>query len=70
MIKTMSELIESIEIEGFKYGMKLNRTKCELLTNSRNARIIFPDGTPIKKDKSATYLGCQLGMNITSRENQ
>ena len=66
-IKTMNEFIESIEIEGFKYGMKLNKTKCELLTNNNNAKIIFPDGTPIKKEKSATYLGCQIGMKITSR---
>jgi hypothetical protein len=48
--------------------MKLNRTKCELLTNSNNARIIFPDGTPIKKEKSATHLGCQIGIQIMSRE--
>ena len=50
-IKTMNEFIESIEIEGFKNGVKLNKTKCELLTNNNNARIIFPDGTPIKKGK-------------------
>ena len=66
-IKTINEFIESIEIEGCKYGMKLNKTKCELLTNNNNARIIFPDGTPIKKEKSATYLGCQIGIKITSR---
>ena len=67
-ITTMSEFIKSIEEEGIKYGMKLNKTKCELLTNSPTARIIFPDNSPVKKHHSATYLGCELGIRTTSRE--
>ena len=42
-IKTMNDFIKSIEEEGMKYGMKLNKTKCELITNNPNARIIFSD---------------------------
>ena len=41
----------SADGEGFKYGMKLNKTKCELLTTKNNARIILLDGTPINKEK-------------------
>ena len=37
-IKTMNKCIETIETEGFKYGMKLNKTKGELLTNNDNAK--------------------------------
>ena len=65
-MKTRHQFVETTENEGCTYGMKLNKTKCELLTNSGNARIIFPDGTPIKK--TATNLGCQIGIKITSRE--
>jgi hypothetical protein len=45
----MNEFIETIETEGFKYGMKLNKTKCELLTNSDNAKIVLPNGDRVKK---------------------
>ena len=47
-IATMSEFIKCIGEEGFKYGMKLNKTTCELLTNSPNARIVFPGNGPVK----------------------
>ena len=48
--------------------MKLNKTKCELLTNNPNARIVSPDNSPVNKHKSATYLGCELGIKTTNRE--
>ena len=67
-IKAMNNFIKTIEEEGIKYGMKLNKTKCELLTNNPSARIVFPNNTPVKKQQSATYLGCEMGLKITSRE--
>ena len=47
--------------------MKLNKSKCEVLTTSLNADIQFADGTPVKKKPEVTYLGCQLNQytNIT-----
>ena len=57
----MNKFIEAIEVEGAKYGMRLNKTKCELLTNNTNARIVFPDNSPVRKHRSATYLGCEIG---------
>ena len=62
------QIHKSIEEEGIKYGMKLNKTKCELLTNNPTARIVFPDNSPVKKHLSATYLGCELGIKTTNRE--
>ena len=67
-IATMNEFIKAIEEEGMKYGMKLNKTKCELLTNNPTARIVFPDNSLVKKFHSATYLGCELGVRTTNRE--
>ena len=64
----MNEFIQTIETEGLKYGMKLNKTKCELITNNHTARIILQNNTPVKKEKSATYLGCEIGIETTTRE--
>ena len=67
-ISTMNESIKTIEEKGIKYGMKLSKTKCELLTNNPTAKILFPDNSPVKKHISATYLGCELGIRTTNRE--
>lgn len=48
--------------------MKLNKAKCELLTNNPAARITLPDNSPVKKHQSATHLGCELGIRTTNRE--
>ena len=48
----MNNFIKTIEEEGAKYGMKLNKPKCELLTNNPNARIVLPDNSPVKKHNS------------------
>ena len=67
-IEAMNKFIDTIEKEGIKYGMKLNKKKCELLTNNPNANIHFPDRTPVKKQTSATYLGCEMGIRIHARQ--
>ena len=64
----MNEFIQTIETEALKYGMKLNKSKCELITNNHTTRIIFQDNAPVKKEKSATYLGCEIGIETTTRE--
>ncbi len=62
----MNEFIQTIETDGLKYGMKLNKFKCELITNNHTARIIFQNNIPV--EKSATYLGCEIGIETTTRE--
>jgi hypothetical protein len=64
----MNDFIKTIEEEGIKYGMQLNKNKCELLTNNPDARVAFPDNSLDKKHQSATYLGCELGIKTTTRE--
>ncbi len=68
VLKAMSNFIKTIEEEGIKYGMKLNKTKCELITNNNNSRIHFPDNTPVKRQTAATYLGCEVGRTNTTRQ--
>ena len=54
--------------KGRKYDMKLNKSKCGLLANNNNARMILPDNTPVKKHNETTYLGCELGIKTTTRQ--
>ena len=65
--KAMNKFLKSIEEEGAKYGLTLNKDKCELLTTSVNADIKFKDGTKVKRKPEVTYLGCQINQysNIT-----
>ena len=58
---------KDIEIEGNKYGLKLNKNRCELLSTSINANIHFQDGVKVNKKPEVEYLGFQLNQysNIT-----
>ena len=56
----MNLFLKDIENEGKKYGLALNKNKCELLTTSLSANIQFGDGTQIKRKPEVTYLGCQI----------
>jgi len=64
----MNKFLEAIEWEGFRYGLKLNKKKCELITTHQNADIHFKDKTKVVKVKTATYLGCNIGIKSTNRE--
>ena len=66
--KAINEFVKHIEIEGKKYGMKLNKGKCELITTHTNPEVHFEDATRIAKTAKATYLGCEIGIRTTSRE--
>ena len=52
--KALNAFVQAVEETGYKYGMKLNKSNHELLTNNPNARIICPDNSPVKKHNSAT----------------
>ena len=66
--KTLNEFIKNIEVEGMRYGMKLNKGKCELITTHEQEHLHFGNKTQIKKVKQATYLGCEMGIQTTNRE--
>ena len=48
--------------------IKTKQEKCELITTHQNANLHFTDKTKVLKVKSATYLGCNLGIKSTSKE--
>ena len=60
--------LKDIEHECLKYGLKLNKGKCELLSTSFNADIKLADDTNVKRKPEVTYLGCQI--NQYSNINQ
>ena len=62
--KAMNKFLKAIEEEGLKYGMKLNKGKCELITTHSTADVHFPSGQQVSKVKKATYLGCEVGIKV------
>ena len=59
---SLSKLLTSIEQEGNKYGLRLNKAKCELVSNVNNVNenVKFMDGTNVPKKTEVKYLGCHL----------
>ena len=60
--KITNIMLEVIMKHSEKYGMALNLGKCEVIAVNKRKKdtIKFPDGTPLKKCKTATYLGGML----------
>ena len=68
----INKLLHAIENQSSRYGMKLNKNKCEAIKINTSASIQFADSSHMKTVKHATYLGasiCPAGykMEIESR---
>ena len=66
--ETMNRFLKAIEEQGHRYGLKLNKNKCELITTHNLENVHFKDKTTVPKVKIATYLGCTIGIKATNRE--
>lgn len=53
----MNRLVQAIEEEGAKYGLKLNHTKCEDLVYGKEADIWYRDRTQIPRKNEVKYSG-------------
>jgi hypothetical protein len=49
----LNKLLASIEEEANKYGLTLNKTKCEVMYNSTKANVHFRDGTEVPRKKGS-----------------
>ena len=58
--RTMYKLLAAIEEEETKYGLKLNKAKCEAVLTSHTANVHFANGEPVKRKEEVKYLGCVL----------
>ena len=58
--RAMNKLLAQIETIGGKYGMKLNKTKCELLKFGGQANVHFKDGAKVPLMSEVGYLGVKL----------
>ena len=58
--QALSRLLAAIEGEGDKYGLKLNKNKCEFLHFGKAGQVFFADGTPVPKNHEVKYLGCNM----------
>ena len=60
----LQQLLNEIEQEGLKYGLKLNHKKCETMTirdkTLGHSEIKFADGTTLQQLNESKYLGCFL----------
>ena len=58
--EALGDLLAAIETEGSKYGMALNRNKCEALCVGGADKIFFANGSQVPAHDQAKYLGCLL----------
>ena len=58
--KVINRTLANIEREGAKYGMKLNRQKCEVMHTGNVADVHFADGVAIQRKTEVKYLGCMI----------
>ena len=56
----MNGLLAAIEAEGSKYGMRLNKSKCEYLKFGLAGNVKFNNGERVKQMEEVKYLGCLL----------
>ena len=69
MTKHLNSLLKAVEEEGGKYGLKLNKTKCEAMVFNGPANVHFADDSKVPIHTMAKYLGCHLNLrNDTDRE--
>ena len=55
--KVLNKQLERIERHGRRYGLRLNKSKCELICNVAVADVKFSDGTPVPRKDEVRYLG-------------
>ena len=58
--RAINRHLERIENHGRRYGLRLNKAKCEVITNVRRPNVHFPDGTKVKIVEEAKYLRCHV----------
>ena len=58
--QALSRLLAAIEMEGNKYGLQLNKKKCDYLHFGQAGPVVFADGTPVPKKHEVKYLGCNM----------
>ena len=56
----MNRMLSAIETEGKRYGLKLNKKKCEYMKFGDAGTVKFADGTHLKPVEEVKYLGCLL----------
>ncbi len=58
--RLMNKMLAEIDKIGGIYGLKLNKTKCEVMKKSQEAKVHFGDGTKVPSKDEVVYLGCTM----------
>eukprot|EP00973_Karenia_brevis_P018197 2499339-Karenia_brevis.AAC.1 len=56
----MNDLLKCIEEVGEMYGLRLDKSKCDLIRFNGSSRVMFRDGAQVPLKQEARYLGCWL----------
>ena len=64
--KTPNRYLEKIERHGKRFGLQLNKGKCEVIANVLNAAVKFSDGSMVKRCNEVKYLGCHISARADS----
>eukprot|EP00959_Pyramimonas_sp_CCMP1952_P333556 6985006-Pyramimonas_sp.AAC.1 len=56
----ITRMLHAIEKESARFGLNLNKTKCELMVIGQPSRIKYRDGTHVPCAETVKYLGCSL----------
>ena len=61
--REMNKMLAEIKTIGGIYGLKLNKTKCEVMKKNHNANVHFKDGTAVPNKDEVEYLGCTMNQH-------
>ena len=61
-IRILQKYLHEIEIESCKYGLRLNKDKCEQISvnNNKKEKVKFTNGTDVNTLNEVKYLGCMI----------
>ena len=65
--KKVEKLLHRIEQEGGKYGLKLNKNKCETMNVRGISEVHLENHNKVKEMNESRYLGCFLNNKTNSR---
>ena len=61
--RSMNLLLAAIDKEGAKFGLELNRGKCQVMHTGLQVGVHFAHGTKVTRKAEVKYLGCLINSN-------
>ena len=65
--RAAGKLLRAVESESLYYNLKLNKSKCSMISMIRDSRIAFADGTQLANVPETKYLGGLLTKRLSPK---